>query len=162
MRLWVTEMGAYPAGPSAKHVHEGLPRRAHVQLPWRLAAHGRLAGFARMDYSKVLKLSSTQINPRANVGVVLTSVRRLLPLTHVHLAHTCLAFSPSRRRPRRHRRHHLASLTPVLTFACPGWRFDPGPLLWTWLEALFYSLLDLLLATISQLDMLTPQVTLCL
>ena len=39
--------------------------------------------------------------------------------------------------------------------------YPAGPLLWTWLEALFYVLLDLLLPDISQLDVLTPYCLVC-
>ena len=39
--------------------------------------------------------------------------------------------------------------------------YPAGPLLWTWLEALFYTLMDLLLPTIQQLDVLTPYCLVC-
>jgi hypothetical protein len=39
--------------------------------------------------------------------------------------------------------------------------YPAGPLLWTWLEALFYAMLDLLLPQISQLDIITPYCLVC-
>ena len=39
--------------------------------------------------------------------------------------------------------------------------YPAGPLLWTWLEALFYAMLDLLLPQIPQLDILTPYCLVC-
>ena len=39
--------------------------------------------------------------------------------------------------------------------------YPAGPLCWTWLEALFYAMLDLLLPEIEQLDILTPYCLVC-
>ena len=39
--------------------------------------------------------------------------------------------------------------------------YPAGPLLWTWLEALFYVLMDLLLPQIEQLEILTPYCLVC-
>jgi hypothetical protein len=39
--------------------------------------------------------------------------------------------------------------------------YPTGPLLWTWLEALFYAMLDLTLPTIQQLDIITPYCLVC-
>lgn len=39
--------------------------------------------------------------------------------------------------------------------------YPAGPLVWTWLEALFYAMLDLLLPQIPQLDIITPYCLVC-